>query len=105
MPLTATSPRAHSGPRLSHPLSEAKPQVWRALACLDDGSERLLCLGRSTVQVRDGYQAALGDLLDAGERRRVRRVTLQRWHGAPDLGRWADDSPLPLPLPAHRHAA
>ena len=104
MHLHTTPPRAQSSPRRDGPLSEAKPQVWRALASLDDGSQRLICLGRSTVQVRDCYRAALDDLLDAAERRRVRRVTLQRWHGAPDLGRWADDSPLPLPAPGRAAA-
>jgi hypothetical protein len=99
MHLSAPSPRVEATTLRDNPLSEAKPQFWRALAALDDGTERLICLGRSTVQVRGSYQAAFDDLLDAVERPRVWRVTLQRWQGAPDRGRWADDAPLPVPAP------
>ena len=36
--------------------TESKPQGWRAMAVFDDRSDRLLYLGRSSTQVRAGFQ-------------------------------------------------
>lgn len=78
-------------------LTEAKPQCYRALAVFDDRSERLIYLGRSSSQVRQGYVQAFFEVLDEEEQARVTAVHLQRWHGAPDAGRWVMQSPLTLP--------
>jgi hypothetical protein len=78
-------------------LTEAKPQCYRALAVFDDRSERLIYLGRSSSQVRQGYAQAFRELLDEEEQSRVVAVHLQRWHGAPDAGRWVMQAPLALP--------
>ena len=79
--------------------SEAKFQGWRALAVFDDGREGLLYVGRSTTQVRAGYAAAYAEVLDAEERARVSRITLQRWQGAADQGGWVTKAALPVPTP------
>lgn len=80
--------------------TEAKPQGWRAVAVFDDRGDRLLYLGRSSTQVRAGFAEAFFDVLDDEERDHVRAISLQRWHGAPDAGRWMHLSHLNVPLPA-----
>jgi len=77
--------------------TETKLQGWQAVAVLDDGVERLLCLGRSAPQVRAGYASACAELLDDAERAAVRRIALQRWQGAADQGRWCFEGVLPVP--------
>ncbi len=77
--------------------TESKPQGWRAVAVFDDRSDRLLYLGRSSTQVRSGFAAAFAEVLDDEERDHVRSVSLQRWHGAPDAGRWMHQTNLTLP--------
>ncbi len=77
--------------------TESKPQGWRALAIFEDGAERLVYLHRSSSQVRAGYVAAFMDLFDEEERDQVRAISLQRWHGAPDAGRWIQQTTLTLP--------
>ncbi|MBI2805945.1 MAG: hypothetical protein HYX68_13270 [Planctomycetes bacterium] len=78
--------------------TEAKPQCWRAVVVFDDRPEMLLYLNRSSPQVRAGYRAAYLDLLDEEERVHVASVSMQRWQGAPDSGRWVHQSDLPVPL-------
>jgi hypothetical protein len=78
--------------------TEAKPQCWRAVAVFDDRPEMLLYLNRSSPQVRAGYRAAFVDLLDEEERGHVKAISMQRWQGAPDSGRWVHQSDLPVPL-------
>lgn len=80
--------------------TEAKPQCWRAVAVFDDRPDQLLYLNRSSTQVRAGYRAAYFDLLDDEEREHVKAVVLQRWHGAPDAGRWVQQTNLQTPVPA-----
>jgi len=77
--------------------TEAKPQGWRAIAVFEDRSERLLYLGRSSTQVRAGFPQAFLEVLDDEEREQVRSISLQRWHGAPDAGRWMHQTALALP--------
>ncbi len=79
--------------------TEAKPQGWRAVAVFDDRGDRLLYLGRSSTQVRAGFIEAFFEVLDDEERDHVRNISLQRWHGAPDAGRWMHLSNLNVPLP------
>jgi hypothetical protein len=80
--------------------TETKPQGWRAVAVFDDRPEALLFLGRSVTQVRDGYAESYHELLDDEERAHVQTITLQRWHGAPDAGRWLQQTTLKVPSAA-----
>lgn len=80
-----------------HILTEAKPQSWRAVASLADGRELLIYLGRSTTQVRAGYATAFREVLDDEERGQVEKIALQRWDGAPDAGRWVQQTTLAVP--------
>src|SRR5712691_11610324 len=79
---------------------EAKPQCWLAVAVFDDRSDHLLYPGRSSTQVRAGFQEAFFEVLDEEERDHVRSISLQRWHGAPDAGRWLHQTNLNVPLVA-----
>jgi hypothetical protein len=80
--------------------TEAKPQGWRALAIFDDRGDRLIYLGRSSTQVRAGFVQAYFEVLDDEEREHVRSISLQRWHGAPDAGRWMHQTNLTVPTRA-----
>ena len=77
--------------------TEAKPQGWRAVAVFEDRSELLLYLGRSSTQVRAGFPSAYFEVLDDEERDNVRSIRLERWHGAPDAGRWLQQTTLNIP--------
>ena len=80
--------------------TESKPQGWRAMAIFDDRGERLIFLGRSSTQVRAGFAQAYFEVLDDEEREHVRAIALQRWHGAPDAGRWMNQTTLTIPTHA-----
>jgi hypothetical protein len=80
--------------------TEAKPQGWRAVAVFVDRTDRLVYLGRSSKQVRDNFVDAYFDVLDDEEREHVRSISLQRWHGAPDAGRWLHQTNLNVPVRA-----
>jgi hypothetical protein len=80
--------------------TEAKPQGWRAVAVFDDRPDQLIFLGRSSTQVRAGYVTAFFEVLDPEERDHVRAVALQRWHGAPDAGRWMHQTTMNIPTTA-----
>ena len=80
--------------------TEAKPQGWRAIAVFDDRPECLLYVGRSSTQVRAGFTESFFDLLDDEERDHVRSISLQRWQGAPDSGRWIHQTNLTVPVRA-----
>ncbi len=80
--------------------TESKPQGWRAVALFDDRGDRLIYLGRSSTQVRSGFVQAFFEVLDEEERDHVRSIALQRWHGAPDAGRWMHQTMLNLPTAA-----
>jgi hypothetical protein len=77
--------------------TESKPQCWRAVAIFEDRREQLIYLGRSSTQVRAGYAGAFLELFDDEEREQVRSIRLERWHGAPDAGRWMPQTNLNLP--------
>lgn len=80
--------------------TEAKPQGWRAVAVFEDRTERLIYLGRSSTQVRANFAEAYFEVLDDEEREQVRSIALQRWHGAPDAGRWMQQTTLTVPVKA-----
>ena len=77
--------------------TESKAQGWRALAVFDDRADRLLLIGLSCQQIRAGLPEAFRDGLDEEERGLVTTVSMQRWHGAPDSGRWLHHSNLSVP--------
>src|SRR5208282_5614561 len=72
-------------------------QGWRALAIFEDGNECLICLGRSTTQVRASYGTAFMEILDEEERAQIRSIALQCWQGAPDEGKWLTKNTLNIP--------
>lgn len=80
--------------------TESKPQGWRAVAVFDDRPDTLIYVGRSSTQVRTNFADAYFELLDDEERDHVRSVSLQRWQGAPDAGRWIHQTNLNLPVKA-----
>jgi hypothetical protein len=80
--------------------TEEKPQGWRAVAVFDDRTDRLVYLGRSSTQVRANFAQAYFEVLDDEERDHVRSISLQKWHGAPDAGRWQHQTNLNLPVKA-----
>lgn len=80
--------------------TEAKPQGWRAVAVFDDRGDCLVYLGRSSTQVRAGFIQAFAEVLDDEEREHVQSISLQRWHGAPDAGRWLHQANLNIPTTA-----
>lgn len=77
--------------------TETKPQCWRAVAVFDDRPDILLYLNRSSPQIRAGLRQAFFEVLDDEERASVTGIALQRWHGAPDAGKWVHQSALPIP--------
>jgi len=79
--------------------TEAKPQCWRAVAVFDDRNDQLLFLNRSSTQVRAGLRTAFFEVLDDEERSHVRAISLQRWQGAADSGRWIHQTNLNIPMP------
>jgi hypothetical protein len=79
--------------------TEAKPQGWRAVAIFDDRNDQLIYLHRSSTQVRAGLRTAFFEVLDDEERQHVQSISLQRWHGAPDSGRWVHQTNLTIPVP------
>jgi hypothetical protein len=81
-------------------LTESKPQGWRAVAVFEDRPSLLIFLGRSSTQVRAGFASAFFDVLDDEERDHVRSIVLERWHGAPDAGRWVHQTTLSIPTTA-----
>ncbi len=77
--------------------TEAKAQGWRAVAVFDDRHDCLIYIGRSSTQVRNNFAEAYFELLDDEERSHVKSISLQRWQGAPDSGRWLHQTTLSTP--------
>src|SRR5262249_39568174 len=80
--------------------TEAKPQGWRARAVFHARGGPAIYPGRSSTQVRAGFVTAFFEVLDDEERGHVRSISLQRWHGAPDAGRWLHQTNLAVPTKA-----
>jgi hypothetical protein len=85
-------------------LTESKPQCWRAIAIYEDGREALIYLGLSSQKIREGYVEAYFEVLDAEERAMVKTISLQRWNGAPDAGKWSQTTTLTIPAHAKKMA-
>jgi hypothetical protein len=67
------------------------------MAVFEDRSERLIYLGRSSVQVRANFTEAFLELFDDEDRDLVKHIALQRWQGAPDQGRRLHHTNLAVP--------
>jgi hypothetical protein len=80
--------------------TESKPQCWRAVAVFEDRPSLLIYLGRSSTQVRANFAPAYFEVLDDDKREQVRSVALERWQGAPDSGRWIQQTTLAIPTTA-----
>lgn len=78
--------------------TESKAQGWRAIAIFNDSSEALVYIGRSSRTVRDEFLESLTELFDEEERSRISSISLQRWEGASDAGRWLHQMPLRMPV-------
>ena len=78
-------------------LTEAKAQGWRAVAVFDDRPDGIVYLGRSSTQVRAGYAEAYLEIYEDDEREHVQTISMQRWQGAADAGRWLHHTNLKLP--------
>lgn len=89
--------------------STTNVQDWRAVAHLASGSERLLCIGESSSQVRAAYIGAWGDVIRDEDRPAVQSISLQRWSGQVWAGQWehhmALDIPATLRKPTDKEAA
>jgi hypothetical protein len=92
-------PLTKEGPTMFYQ-TESKPQCWRAVAVFEDRPCLLIYLGRSSTQVRAGFASAFFEVLDDEEREQVRSVALERWQGAPDAGRWLQQTTLAIPTTA-----
>ena len=79
---------------------EQKAQGWRALAVYSTGEEALIFVGRSSTQVRSGYEDSFAEQLTEDEKELVTGIKLQQWQGAPDAGKWIDKNALKLPTGA-----
>jgi len=77
--------------------TESKLQGWRAVAVADDGTEHLIFVGRSASHVRTSYVGAYFDVLDQEERSAIYEISLERWNGAADEGRWQKQTTLTVP--------
>ena len=78
--------------------TEAKPQSWRRRGRVRR-SPRSAAVSQPLghAQVREGFRKAYFDLLDDEQRGHVHHISLQRWQGAPDSGRWQHQSNLAVP--------
>lgn len=80
-------------------------QDWRAVAHLTSGSERLLCIGESSSQVRAAYVGAWGDVIRDEDRPSVASISLQRWSGQVWAGQWEHHMALDIPVTQRKPAA
>ncbi|MEZ6139225.1 MAG: hypothetical protein R3B84_01520 [Zavarzinella sp.] len=80
-------------------LAEERAQCWRAVGILPSGVEVLIFVGRSASNVREHYITNFNDpeLFDESFRTNVEILSMQRWSGAPDAGRWEDIAKLSIP--------
>lgn len=70
---------------------------YRALAVSDDGKESLIYLGVNTAHVRDNYASPWHELFDPEAQQEVTKISLQKWFGSPNFGRWVDQDILTIP--------
>jgi len=80
-----------------HYQQEERAQNWRAVAVFPDRPEQLIYLGLSCQQVRDGMVASFFEMFDDEERSLVTSISLQRWTGTPDMGKWQQTGTMAVP--------
>ena len=76
---------------------------WRAVAHAYYGAQHLIYMGSSMEQVRKNYPGSFYEILQNGEQMSINRITLEKWSGKPELGRWVVNDNLKVPR-VHRHA-
>ncbi len=85
--------------------SEPKAQRWRAIAEIvttEPHNAALLCLGSSITQIRENYESAFSEVLADEIKKKVRRIFVERFDGAPDCGHWVNQGHLTVPKPVLR---
>lgn len=76
---------------------EQRAQNWRAVAVFQDRPEQLIYLGLSCQQVRAGLATSFFETFDEEERAQVTSISLQRWTGTPDMGKWQQTGTVAVP--------
>lgn len=80
-------------------LRETKFQTWRALALSEAGKEHLIVLGNSSEQVKRNYAQAFSEVLTVDEQSVICKISLEKWNGVADCGKWANQDFLKVPQP------
>jgi len=83
-------------------VTEAKAQLWRAVAVIEGHGEALILVGRSSTQIRGEYTTAFSEMFEEDEdgRNAVTAIYMQQWQGAPDAGSWLEKAALRVPSKA-----
>lgn len=72
-------------------------QDWRAIAKFGNGKEALVVLGATQFQVSQTYQESFLEIIHPDIQSVCTGITLQRWKGEPQRGKWVDVGALRLP--------
>lgn len=70
---------------------------WRAVGHTARGEQHLLYIGISAEQVKKNYSGPFYEVLTVEEQSAIRRVTLEKWNGKPDSGKWTINDNLRVP--------
>jgi len=70
---------------------------WRAVAHAYYGVQHFLYMGISMEQVRKNYPGAFYEILQVNEQLSISRITLEKWSGVPESGRWIVTDTLKVP--------
>jgi len=70
---------------------------WRAVAHNFYGEEHLLYVGISFEQVKKNYSGSFYELLTHEEQANINRITVEKFIGAHDCGRWNTQDILKVP--------
>lgn len=70
---------------------------WRAVGHTGKNTEILLYFGISAEQVKKNYSGPFYDNLTVEEQMSIRRVTLEKWNGKPNSGKWVINDTLKVP--------
>ena len=71
-------------------------QNWRAVAHLRR-KEALIILGQSQFQVTNTYQEAFLEVVHPDLQATCEGISLQKWQGQPERGRWINVATLRIP--------
>jgi hypothetical protein len=70
---------------------------WRALGHTVKNEEVILYVGISAEQVKKNYSGPFYEQLTNDEQASIRKITLEKWSGKPDSGRWLITDTLRVP--------